>query len=177
MRRGSIIFLFILILAIPLSAFPSLAASKDTLKVAFYDVFATLDHYQSTMRTTIQLGYMVWDSLVTRNPDTGEIIPGLARSWKMIDPLTWEFKLQPGVKFHNGNPCNAQAVRYTIEERVLDEKQKSPQAVNFKWIKKVEVLDEVTFRIITHQPYPIVLERLNTLFVYDPAYCRQVGDS
>jgi peptide/nickel transport system substrate-binding protein len=100
----------------------------------------------------------------------------LARSWKVINPTTWEFKMQPGVKFHNGNPCNAQAVRYTIEERVLDEKQKSPQAGNFKWIKNVEVVDDVTFRIITHQPYPIVLERLNTLFVYDPVYCKQVGD-
>ena len=50
--------------------------------MAFNDVFSTLDDYQSTMRATIQLGYMVWDSLVTRNPDTGEIIPGLARSWR-----------------------------------------------------------------------------------------------
>jgi peptide/nickel transport system substrate-binding protein len=175
MRRGVSIFV-VFILAILLTTVPSQAAKKDALVIGFADVFATLDHYQSTMRATIQLGYMVWDSLVTRNPDTGEIVPGLARSWKMIDPLTWEFKLQPGVKFHNGNPCNAQAVRYTIEERVLDEKQKSPQAVNFKWIKKVEVLDEVTFRIVTHQPYPIVLERLNTLFVYDPVYCKQAGD-
>ena len=96
MRRGSIIFPLILILAILSPALPPLAAPKDTLKVASNDVFAKLDHYQSTMRATIRLGYMVWDSLVTRNPDTGEIIPGLARSWKMIDPLTWEFKLQPG---------------------------------------------------------------------------------
>jgi peptide/nickel transport system substrate-binding protein len=176
MRKGRIVFMTVFIMAILLIAVSAPAAKKDTLVVAFNDVVATLDHYQSTMRTTIQLGYMVWDSLVTRNPDTGEIIPGLARSWKMIDPLTWEFKLQPGVKFHNGNPCNAEAVRYTIEERVLDEKQKSPQAVNFKWIKKVEVVDDVTFRIITYQPYPIVLERLNTLFVYDPVYGKQAGD-
>ncbi len=176
MRKRRFGFMAILTLATVLVASPSVAAKKDTLTIGFSDVFATLDHYQSTMRATIQLGYMVWDSLVTRNPDTGEIIPGLARSWKIINPTTWEFKLQPGVKFHNGNPCHAEAVRYTIEERVLDEKQKSPHLGNFKWIKKVQVVDDVTFRIITHQPYPIVLERLNTLFVYDPIYCRQVGD-
>ena len=84
MRRAASIFLVILILAIlSPSALPSLAATKDTL-VRFHDVFSTLDHYQSTMRGTIQLGYMVWDSLVTRNPYTGEIIPGLARSWKIV---------------------------------------------------------------------------------------------
>ena len=176
MRRKRFNFMTVFILAIVFVASPSLAAKKDTLTIGFSDVFATLDHYQSTLRATIQLGYMVWDPLVTRNPDTGEINPGLARSWKTIDATTWEFKLQPGVKFHNGNPCHAEAVRYTIEERILDEKQKSPQLGNFKWIKKVQVMDDVTFRIITHQPYPIVLERLNTLFVYDPIYCRQVGD-
>ena len=176
MNKGRFVILGVLLLSILLAVSPLQAAKKDTLVIGFNDVFSTLDHYQSTLRATIQLGYMVWDSLITRNPDTGEIIPGLARSWKVINPTTWEFKMQPGVKFHNGNPCNAQAVRYTIEERVLDEKQKSPQAGNFKWIKKVEVVDDVTFRIITHKPYPIVLERLNTLFVYDPVYCKQVGD-
>ena len=95
MRKGRFDFMAVFMMAILLTAVPSPAAKKDTLVVAFNDVVATLDHYQSTMRTTIQLGYMVWDSLVTRNPDTGEIIPGLARSWKMVDPLTWEFKLQP----------------------------------------------------------------------------------
>jgi ABC-type transport system substrate-binding protein len=55
--------------------------------------------------------------------------------------------MQPGVTFHNGNPCNAEAVRYTIEERVLDEKQKSLQAGNFKWIKKVEVLQSAVDKI------------------------------
>jgi len=176
MKRSTVGVSVILILVIVLTAFPSFAKKKDTLVVGQYERLTTLDHYQSTLRSTIQIGYMVWDALVTRNPDTGEIIPGLARSWKTIDPVTWEFKIQPGVKFHNGNPCNAEAVRYTIEERILDEKQKSPQAGNFKWVKKVEVVDDVTFRIITHNPYPIVLERLNTLFVYDPGYCRQVGD-
>jgi peptide/nickel transport system substrate-binding protein len=176
MKKGRFLILGVFMLSALLAASPAPAAQKDTLVIGFYDVFSTLDHYQSTLRATIQLGYMIWDSLVTRNPDTGQILPGLARSWKMVNPTTWEFKMQPGVKFHNGNPCNAEAVRYTIEDRVLDEKQKSPQAGNFKWIKKVEVVDEVTFRILTHKPYPIVLERLNTLFVYDPVYCKQAGD-
>jgi peptide/nickel transport system substrate-binding protein len=176
MRRSVFAVSVVLGLVFALAAVSVSAEKKDTLVVGQYERFTTLDHYQSTLRSTIQLGYMIWDSLVTRNPDTGEILPGLARSWKVIDPVTWEFKIQPDVKFHNGNPCDAEAVRYTIEGRILDEAQKSPQQGNFKWVKKVEVVDPVTFRIITHEPYPIVLERLNTLFVYDPVYCKQVGD-
>ena len=155
---------------------PAAMAKKDTLKIGFATKFSTLDHYKSTLRVTIQFGYMVWDPLVTRDPDTGKIYPGAAKSWKTINPTTWEFKLQPGIKFHNGNPLNAEAVRFTIEDWVLNPAIKSPQLGNFKWIKKVEVVDDLTFRLITEKPYPIVLERLNTLFVYDPVYCKQVGE-
>ena len=71
-----------------LMAYPGYAASKDTLKIGFQERFSTLDHYQSTLRVTIQFGYMVWDSLVTRDPNTGKIYPGLARSWKIIGRTT-----------------------------------------------------------------------------------------
>ena len=165
-----------LLLVFVFTVMPASAAKKDTFVIGWNTKFSTLDNYKSSLRVSIQFGYMVFDSLVTRDPDTGKIYPGLARSWKNIDPVTWEFKIQPGVKFHNGNPCNAEAVRFTIEDRILAEEQKATQRNNFKWIKKVEVIDDVTFRIITHKPYPIVLQRLNTLFVYDPVYCKEVGD-
>ena len=176
MKIGKWSVLIVVLIMGLLVANPGYAAGKDTMKIGFPTRFSTLDNYQSSLRVSIQFGYMVFDSLVTRDPDTGKIHPGLARSWKNIDPTTWEFKIQPGVKFHNGNPCNAEAVRFTIEDRILAEDQKAVQRGNFKWIKKVEVIDDVTFRIISHQPYPIVLERLNTLFVYDPVYCKEVGD-
>ena len=166
----------ILLLVFVFTVMPASAAKKDTFVIGWNTKFSTLDNYKSSLRVSIQFGYMVFDSLVTRDPDTGKILPGLARSWKNIDPVTWEFKIQPGVKFHNGNPCNAEAVRFTIEDRILAEEQKATQRNNFKWIKKVEVIDDVTFRIITHKPYPIVLQRLNTLFVYDPVYVKEVGD-
>jgi hypothetical protein len=67
MRKGSFMMMGILLLCVLLTASATEAAKKDTLVVGFSDVFSTLDHYQSTLRGTIQLGYMVWDSLVTRN--------------------------------------------------------------------------------------------------------------
>jgi len=119
----------------------------------------------------------MWDPLVQRDAETGEIQPHLAQSWKAVDPVTWEFKLAPGVKFHNGNPLTAEAVRFTVMDRILDPDQKSPQAGNYKWIKDVEVIDDTTFRIISHSPYPLVLERLNILFIYDPIETRGKGDA
>src|SRR5436190_5139307 len=42
----------------------------------------------------------------------GEIGPWLATSFKNIDDLTWELTLRRGVKFHNGEPFNAQTVKF-----------------------------------------------------------------
>ncbi len=78
------------------------------------------------------------------------------------------------MKFHSGNPLNAESIRFTIEDRVLDPAQKSPIAAGWKWVKKVEVKDDLTFRIITDGPYPTLLERLNVLFPYDPKWVKEM---
>ena len=143
-------------------------AARDTLNVAAYNKFHTMEPFQTSARQMIQIGYLMWDPLVLREPDTGKVIPHVATSWKQIDELTWEFKIRDDVSFHNGNKLTSEAVRFTIEDRVLNAKPKSPRVSNFKWAKKVEVIDDTTFRIHCHNPYPLVLEQLNTLFIMDP---------
>jgi peptide/nickel transport system substrate-binding protein len=164
----------ILVVMVLLLAFPSAAAQKDTVVIAYPQKFSTLDYYQLTTRASIHFGNMVWDTLVRQDIKTGKMNPRLALSWKRIDPTTWEFKLRPGVKFHNGNPFNAEAVRYTVEECALN--PKSGWLVNFKFLKKAEVVDDLTVRIISHKPFPIFLNRIASMLIYDPVYCKQVGD-
>ena len=177
MKIGRLMLVLMVGLALALVAGPAMAYKKDTLRYGIPTKFSSLDQYKSTQRITIQIGYLIWDPLVNRDPDTGKISPHLAKSWTNVDPVTWEFKLQEGVKFHNGNPLNAECVRYTIMDRVLAEEAKSPQRGNFKWIQDVEVVDDLTFRIKTVKPYPLVLERLNVLFVYDPVESKAKGDA
>ena len=142
--------------------------SNDTMSVAAYSKFATMEPFQTSARQMIQMAYLMWDPLVLREPDSGKIIPHVATSWKKIDERTWEFKLRDDVTFHNGNKLTAEAVRFTIMDRVLNATPKSPRLSNFKWVKSVEVIDDTTFRILSNDPYPLVLEQLNTLFLMDP---------
>lgn len=175
-RKKTGLIVLIVCMAALICTSQAVAMGRDTLKIGFSTKIPALDFYKTTGREPIQIANMIMDSLVSRNPETGKIEPRLARSWKVIDDTTWEFTLQPKVTFHNGNPCTAQAVKFTVEERILSEAQKSPQRGNFKWIKEVQVVDDSKFRLITEKPYPLVLERLDTLFIYDPVYCKQVGD-
>ena len=175
-KKSGTLALAILALVLLMGAVPCAAAGKDSFTVAFQTQFDTMDQYKNTQRSILNLGYLVWDPLVERDPDNCSIQPHLVTAWNMIDPTTWEFKLRPGVKFHNGNPLTAECVRFTIEDRILNPEQKSPQAGNYKWIKSVQVVDDLTFRIITEKPYPLILERLNVLFVYDPVYTKEKGD-
>lgn len=153
-------------------AAPGAMAAKDTMKVAAYTKFHTMEPFQTSARQMIQMAYLMWDPLVLREPDSGKIIPHVATSWKQVDDLTWEFKIRDDVTFHNGNKLTSEAVRFTIEDRVLNAEPKSPRISNFKWVNKVEVLDDTTFRIISNEPYPLVLEQLNTLFLMDPEWTK-----
>ena len=151
-------------------------AKKTTLKVAFAQKFDTLTPYQQSGRQNIQIGYLLWDALVLRDADSGKILPHVAKTWKYIDENTLEFTMESGIKFHNGAPLTAEAIRFNIEDRLLDPAQKAVQAGNFKWIKQVDVVNDTTFRVVTHKPYAIPLERLNTLFIMDPKSTKEMGD-
>jgi peptide/nickel transport system substrate-binding protein len=152
------------------------AAQKDTLVWAVSSSVSTMDIYATTLLDLTNIYYMVSDPLVERDLDDLSMKPALATSWKRLDDVTWEFKLRPDVRFHNGNPFNAECVRYTIMDRILNPELKSRLQSAYKFIKKVEVIDDLTFRLHTAAPYPLVLERFCTFFPYDPKFCKEKGE-
>ena len=171
------IMLIITALILPLvalSAAPAQAA-KDKVVVAFGSNIPTLDPHMHSSRLAHIADWHLYDTLMDRDPKTYKPIPGLASSLRSVNALTWELKLRTGIKFHNGEPFNAEAVKFTID-RVLDPATKSVTRGNFTWIKEVKVIDEYTVQIITANPFPAAAEFLTLAYIVPPKYMKAVGD-
>lgn len=101
----------------------------------------------------------MYETLLTRDDDNN-LQPQLAKSWEAIDDTTWEFELQEGVTFHDGEPFTAEAVKATLD-RILDEKVAAPVFSYFEMIEEVEVVDDHTVRIKTEYPFAPILAHLS----------------
>ena len=117
----------------------------------------------------------LFDTLVDQDYD-GSLVPGLAESWEIVDDTAIEMKLRGGVQFHNGEPFNADAVKFTVE-RMLDEEVNSVLRSNFTSITEVEIVDDLTVRLILSQPDGTIFDRLTGLYILPPGYVSEAGIS
>ena len=111
----------------------------------------------------------VYETLLARDSKTMELVPRLAESWKELDAVTWELKLRKGIKFHNGEPFDAEAAAFSIN-RVIDPDFKSEQISFYSTIKGATVVDASTIHVITTGPDPTLPARLYWLKIVPPKY-------
>jgi len=108
------------------------------------DVTAIDPHYHNVTPNN-NVAAHIFDYLVLRD-ERQKPIPGLAESWRTVDPLTWEFKLRKGVKFHDGSEFTAADVVASIERVPLVPNSPSPFTPYTKQITRIEVVGaRVTF--------------------------------
>jgi peptide/nickel transport system substrate-binding protein len=91
--------------------------------------------------------------------------PMLAVSWKRLSATSFQFKLREGVNFHNGEPFDAESVKFSVDRLLgrVDSKFVPPTVVfgAYRTIDRAEPVDRYTVNIITKVPDPIVLNRFN----------------
>jgi ABC-type transport system substrate-binding protein len=63
-----------------------------------------------------------------------------------VNQTTWEFKLSQGIRFHNGEPFDAEAVKFSLE-RLIDPRLKLRGVSAFTPLTHVEIVDPFTVRV------------------------------
>ncbi len=134
---------------------PSTSATpgfRDRLIFAAAADATTLDPHNTTDTESDQVIMMIYEPLLAFD-DTMKIVPRLAERWNVEpDGVTWTFHLRAGVRFHDGAPLDAEAVRLNFA-RVLDPVANHKRLSLFSMIDRVEVVDPLTVRIVTKYPF------------------------
>ena len=160
------LFFLILGLAAPMVA----GGQEKPLIIGFEGDAATLDPHGRNETTSTTIQRHVYENLVGFDADL-KIQPELAESWKLIDDLTWEFKLRRGIKFHNGEPFNAAAVQYSLERCKIHPKSQYKHMVPD--YKEIKIVDDYTVRFITKSPTPEALYMLENISIVPPKYFQE----
>ena len=92
-------------------------ARASEIRVGYTQDALTLDPANPGNRDTETIIRNMYDGLLTRDAAM-RVVPELADRWRQVDPVTYEFHLRAGVRFHDGSPMTAEDVKFTME-RVL----------------------------------------------------------
>jgi peptide/nickel transport system substrate-binding protein len=142
------------------------AEPKDggTLTIAKAADAVSLDPYVATAGPSVWVYSNIYDTLVIEDRELG-VQPGLAESWEQPSPTTWRFHLRKGVKFHDGTPFNAEAVKFTFDRALNPDKPARGLSMAGP-ISGVKVVDAHTVDISTPEPFGPFLQAMSEVFVF-----------
>ncbi len=151
-----IIFAFILLFA----AQPAVA--ENGVRWAAQGDAITLDPHAQNEGMTLATAQQVYEPLVNR-AETMALTSALALSWRLMeDPTVWEFKLRPGVMFHEGQPFTADDVVFTFERAL---KPTSDMKDIIGTVREAVAIDPYTVQIKTDGPNPILPQQITDIFI------------
>jgi peptide/nickel transport system substrate-binding protein len=141
MKNTFLIFILILVMAVMISS-PVLAQKKGgTLTIGRPTDPVALDPALETTAPGAWVYFNILEPLLILDHNMN-ITPKLATSYKVLSPEKVRFHLRKNVKFHDGTPFNAEAVKFTFEKAYKSQ----PQA---RWaslagpIDRVEVIEMI----------------------------------
>jgi peptide/nickel transport system substrate-binding protein len=131
----------------------------------------SLDPVQDNGLTALATYSLLYDRLIDID-DRGNERPSVATSWRAVNDRTWEFKIRTGVRFHNGEPLDAAAVKFAIDRALT-----APQSrfrTTLGPISRVNTPDATTVIVETSEPFAFLPSRLGTrVWFYPPRYFQE----
>jgi peptide/nickel transport system substrate-binding protein len=159
-----------------LSLYAAAALAQTTLRIGLAEDPDILD---PTMARTY-VGRIVFASLCDKLVDISpqlEIIPQLAIEWQWVDDNKGlVIKLRSGVKFHDGEPMDAAAVKFSLERHLT--MPGSNRKAEISAVKSVEIIDNLTVKLVLDKPFAPLLAQLSDRagMIVSPKAAQAAGD-
>ena len=142
-----------LLLAAPVSAYATdVSIGRATEHNALDPLFSDLGNDASTAEN-------MFDSMIRFDAKL-HVLPALAVSWTLIDPLTWEIVLRDGVTFHDGSPFTAADVAFSLQRARNVPNSPGPLTSFVRAVKDTEIVNPHRIRVHTITPTPLLMDMI-----------------
>ena len=135
------------------------AQPADTVTFGVRAPIVSLDPALSGLGTMHGYYINIYSSLVQLDAQS-RLVPDLATSWRVVDDLTMEFKLHPGVLCHDGSTLDAASIVSSFKRLPTVPNSDGLTASKLRLVTEVQAPDPLTVRFVTSKPYPGLLGAL-----------------
>jgi len=126
------------------------APEAKTLTVGTQDA---ADGFDPTVNSNCGLGLMlVYDTVLYRNPETGEVGPMIAESFEFTDDTTLVLQIREGVKFSNGETLTPEDVLFSLQRFVTENTQFDPGYDNIDFENSTIDGNTLTLKLLVSSP-------------------------
>ena len=117
----------------------------------------------------------MYETIIWRRKDiTLDPALSLAEKWEQVDPTTLRLTLRQGVKFHNGDGFDAEAVKVSAESYTAPE-SKFPVKSSMAVTREVKIVDQHTVEYLTSVPSRPLLRTMSLQAMLSPRALRELG--
>jgi ABC-type transport system substrate-binding protein len=159
-------FVFVAVLLAVFSMGPTVQAQIPELIIGIGTDADTLNPQEQTTSLMINMVELLYDTLFYQNSE-GKLEPRLASKVDVSkDGLTFTLHLRKDVKFSDGTPFDAKAMKLTLD-RALDPKMSVPQRSQINMIQESKMVDDYTIELVLKYPFAPFLPTLS-MFILSP---------
>ncbi len=154
-------------------------ADRRTLVFSGGQPVPVLDPHVRYDWSTRMMQQSVYDALAKYTGNPARVVPWLAESWETsADSLVWTFHLVGNAKFHNGDPVDAEAVRFSYERALKLNKGVAWMLKGHLEPSGIAAVDPRTVRLTLTQPYGAFLSFIPLWYIVNPkqVMAAQIGD-
>jgi len=143
--------------------FFAVSAHSAELRIGLSADVTTMDPHFVAAQPNLTAQQHVFDALVQTDAQSRPV-PGIA-TWRTPDPLTWEFTLKKGVRFHDGSELTTEDVVFSLERPFSITGSPGGFQTYVRSIVAKEIVDRYTVRLKTAAPYGALLQDLAEVLI------------